>query len=257
MIKVNFIGRLGNNMIQYTIARFLCENKGYDLTCENIGHTSSSQMFDLFPKTKDNIVGKSFLHNRLIVGYDGVNNHIQEYDINLLLNHNGYIELKGFFQKHDLFFDYKDLIESYFQYDNSNLKTSIEYDVVIHLRLTDYIELNHFIHPEKIYNLYKELNFSKALIITDDPNNKLLDCFRNDIYCNIEKNSTLQDIHYMTTSKNIIISQSTFSWWGSYLGNQKTIYVPYTNQNYPWPYNPMFNDIDLIPNNKNYIKIKI
>jgi len=257
MIKLNFIGRLGNNMIQYAIARFLCEKKAYQLTYENIGHTSSSQMFDLFPRTRDNILGKSLLHNKLIIGYDDINNHIQECDINLLLNHNGCIELKGFFQKYNLFFDNEDLVKSYFQYDESNLKTSMEYDVVIHIRLTDYVELNHFIHPEKIYNLYKELNFLKALIITDDPNNELLDCFRNNIYCKIEKNSIIQDLHYMSTSKNIIISQSTFSWWGSYLGNEKTIYVPYTNHNYPWPHNPMFNDIDLIPNKPNYIKIKI
>ena len=56
----------------------------------------------------------------------------------------------------------------------------------------------------------------------------------------------------------MIISQSTFSWWGSYLGSEKDIYVPYdTASNYPWPYEPTDKDIDLIPNQKNYHKIAI
>lgn len=257
MIKINFIGRLGNNMIQYSLGRYIAENKGYELNYSEIGNTSTKEMFSLFKETNRHISGKNVTENILTLGYNNLDNNIHKYDIELLLNHIGGIELKGFFQKYDLFFNHKDIIKSYFLYDTTNLKTSKDYDVVIHIRLGDYVSLNHFIHPDKIYNLYKNLDFLNALIISDDPNSYLLSKFLQDNTCVVQKNSILQDLHYMATSKNIIISQSTFSWWGSYLGNEKDIYVPYGDSEYPWSYQPNNDDIDLIPNKSNYKKIKV
>lgn len=248
MVKVNFIGRIGNNMIQYALGRFIAEKKEYELCFEHPEHTSPQDMFQMFPLTSTPILGKKLNNNPLVI-------ENQEYNLNQLINHSGSIELKGFFQKHKLFFDYKELIQSYFYYDNKDLKTSSNFDAVVHIRLTDYIDINWVISPLKIYELCKKLGFYKVLVLTDDPSSTLLDCFLNDPNCTVQKNSILQDLHYMATSNNLIISQSTFSWWGSYLGREKTVYVPYTNNNYPWPYFPKNNDIDLIPITKNYKKI--
>lgn len=257
MIKVNFIGRLGNNMIQYSLARYIAENKGYELSYNEIGSTSAREMFSLFKETNRHISGQKIIENTLTIGYDSVDNNVQKYDIDSILNHNGGIEMKGFFQKYNLFFDHEDIIKSYFLYDTEGLKNSKHYDVVIHIRLGDYVKLNHFIHPDRLYNLYKNLGFSSALIISDSPDHYLLNKFLQDNTCTVQCNSILQDLHYMSTSKNIIISQSTFSWWGSYLGNEKNIYVPYGDNEYPWPYEPKNDDIDLIPNKLCYKKIKI
>jgi len=257
MIKVNFIGRLGNNMIQYSIAKFISDKKNEKLCYTKIGNTSTDVMFNIFPKTIINNDNNFTNHNTRIFGYDSLDNQIQNFNINELLEYDGDICLNGFFQKKDFFFNNYEIIKTYFQYDYKNLINSNEYDVVIHLRLGDYVTLNHYIDPNKIYTLYKNLNFKKSLILTDEPNSSLLELFKKDPYCHIESNSILQDLHYMATSKNIIISQSTFSWWGSYFNSTANIYVPYSENNYPWSLEPNIDDIDLIPNFKNYKKVKI
>lgn len=256
MVHVSFIGRLGNNLIQYSLARFLAEQKGYELLYDTIGHTNAKEMFSLFPNTRTHIQGVNTLNNPITVGYDGLLDEVQCYDINTLLSHDGCISLKGFFQKHKLLMEHRDAILKYFEYDSTDLKSGQVFDVVIHIRLGDYVKLNHFIQPKKIYQLYKELGFKNALVLSDDIANTLLADFHNDPACTVQCNTPIQDIHYLATCSNVIISQSTFSWWGSYFGVDKEIYIPYdSNLNYPWPLEPEDIDVDLIPNQKNYHKI--
>jgi len=255
MIKVSFIGRLGNNMIQYSLARFLAETKGYSMEYGTIGGTGVHHMFSVFPSTVETIVGESIYSNELIVGYGSKDNYIQHYDLQQLQEHVGKITLTGFFQKHEFFMNNLDRIRSYFKYDTTNL-IPCTYDVVIHIRLGDYVQLNHFIHPSKYYKLYKELGVKNALILTDDVDSVYLEDFRKDNTCKIEQNSIAQDLHYMITAKSIVVSQSTFSWWGAYLGDKDSIYVPYDNtQEYPWKLKPGMDDIDLVPINSPYKKI--
>jgi hypothetical protein len=257
MIKVNFIGRLGNNMIQYSIAKFIADKKNEKLCYSVIGNNSAHLMFQIFPKTNIENFYEDIDKNVKIIGYDNLKNQIQNFNIQELLEYKGDICLNGFFQKKEFFFNNYEIIKDYFKYNFEGLKNSNEYDVVIHLRLGDYVSLNHYIDPNKIYDLYKTLNFKKSLILTDDANSSLLEVFKKDPNCDIQLNSILQDLHYMITSKNIIISQSTFSWWGSYLNPNAKVYVPYSDINYPWPIEPNEDDIDLIPNFKNYKKIKL
>jgi len=255
MIKLNFIGRLGNNMIQYSLARLLAERKGYSMKYDLVGNTGVDSMFNIFPTTAQAIVGDSIHTNELQVGYGSINNNIQHYDIEQLEHHKGKISLTGFFQKHKLLMDNQATIRSYFKYDTTSL-LPCNYDVVIHIRLGDYVQLNHFIHPSKYYKLYKELGFRNALVLTDDKHSEHLHDFNNDSSCKVEQNSIIQDLHYMITSNNIIISQSTFSWWGAYLGDKDNIYIPYDSvQEYPWKLTPSIDDIDLVPNNSLYKKI--
>jgi hypothetical protein len=256
MVHVSFIGRLGNNLIQYSLARFLAESKGYRLTYDEIGQTGVNSMFELFPNTRVDIRGREVLQNSLVVGYDDIENRIQMYDLDKLLLHDGLIHLRGFFQKHKLFIDHKNTICKYFHYDASSLRSGNDHDVVIHIRLGDYVILNHYIHPSKIHRLYKDLGFKNALVLSEDVTSPLLVDFHNDPTCTIQCNSLIQDLHFLATCSNIIISQSTFSWWGSYFGIEKKIYIPYDSDlNYPWPLEPQDDEIDLIPNKKNYLKV--
>jgi len=258
MIKVNYIGRLGNNMIQYSLARFLAESKNYklDTNLTTTGETGVNFMFNLFPSTTISINGDENTSNILKIGYDSKHNYIQHYNLDELLKWDGGIHLNGFFQKHNFMFSYRHIIRDYFKYDSSHLSSS-NHDIVIHIRLGDYINLGWFIDPNKIYHMYKNLGFDNCLVITDDIENPYLNLFRNDPKCDIKCGSILQDLHYMITSKNLIISQSTFSWWGAFLGSGiNQIFVPYdSSKKTAWLITPNIDDVDLIPNIKNYNKI--
>jgi hypothetical protein len=60
-------------------------------------------------------------------------------------------------------------------------------------------------------------------------------------------------------ANQILISQSTFSWWAAFLGNQNKVYVPLyaSSTGYPWKLNPDIDDIDLIPSSSKFVKVQI
>jgi hypothetical protein len=57
MIDVKIIGRLGNNMFQYGIGRILAENKNYSMNLIPIGNNNLNLLYNLFPNTRENIIG--------------------------------------------------------------------------------------------------------------------------------------------------------------------------------------------------------
>jgi len=104
MIKVNFIGRLGNNMIQYSIAKFIADKKNEKLCYSTVGNTSVDLMFQLFPKTNIENFYEDNGENMKIIGYGSLENQIQNFNIKKLKKKKGNICLNGFFKKKEFFF---------------------------------------------------------------------------------------------------------------------------------------------------------
>jgi hypothetical protein len=264
MITVNYMGRMGNNMFQYSLARFLAEKKGYKLNpdyhtswCgENARHTTGvDNLFSLFPNTRQEIDGIVKTDNLLHIGFG--NNSLFHFDIEQLLQHDGAIYIDGWFQRQQFYFDNKSIISDYFYYDDKDLHKSDD-QVVIHIRLTDFVTLGWQMNPQKIYEFCEERGFSSGLVITDEPDNNLLDCFKNDKKYRVERNSVLQDFHYLSSCKNLIISHSTFSWWAAFLSKSiENIYVPFDKDNLS-EFAMQWNGVgegDLIPDDPTYIKV--
>lgn len=259
MIEVKFNGRLGNNMFQYSLGRLLAEQKQYQLYLNfSCNSNSGNTLLNLFKKSSDIVNGYTTDDNQVVIGYTSKSGYIQHFDIEELLRHNGKIVLNGFFQKHKFYFQHKNVIKNWFEYDSSNLRNLQQTDVVIHIRLTDYAELNYSVSAEKMYSMYKSLGFNSAVVITDDASSSLLNSFKKDSSVKIETNTLLQDFHHLIQAKNLILSHSTFGWWASFLGNQDRIYIPYTNDStHFWKYHPDIDDIDLIPDTSKYVKINL
>jgi hypothetical protein len=104
-------------------------------------------------------------------------------------------------------------------------------------------------------------DYARCIIVTDAPNHPLLDGFREIKNVVIRNKSRMEDFAFMKYAKRLILSQSTFSWWASFLGDQEKVYAPLTiNNNVPhyWKATPtLLNDVDLIPDNNKYIKFYI
>jgi hypothetical protein len=61
------------------------------------------------------------------------------------------------------------------------------------------------------------------------------------------------DFNLLLNSKNIAISQSSFSWWPALLGMHDNIFFPFSTQTGMWKLTPDLDDIDLFFNcNKSY-----
>jgi len=144
--------------------------------------------------------------------------------------------LHGYFQSEKYFAEHKEDIKQLFTFpeetklkisktlDALKLKTCLYHRVVgIHVRRGDYLQ--HFnIHPTCTIEYYKEAisKFRNSIFIvaTDTPlwvKQNL--CSDNVVLCNSP--NELEDMYMLSQCDDIIISNSTFAWWGAYLGKTK------------------------------------
>jgi hypothetical protein len=255
MVRADLIGGLGNNMFQYIIARSIADAKNYNLQVADIG--KMQQYFKNVTNINDRI---SKDYNVLRVGYGSQSGMVQYFDKTNVLQHDGGITFSGFFQKSILYEDLMDAAKNYFKYDDENHAKPGEDDLVIHVRLGDYTALNWFLHPELFVKIIEDNNikYDKCFIVTDDPNHQLLLTFFKLKNVHILNQSVLEDFTFLTAAKQLIISQSTFSWWSAMLGNAHKVFVPLTDSfTHPWKKLPGFDDIDLVMNNNKFIKISV
>jgi hypothetical protein len=139
--------------------------------------------------------------------------------------------LNGYFQSEKYFLQNKSHILNLFNFDDkifdsaelffkNKLKKNI---TTIHVRRGDYLEKLHYhsVCPlDFYYSAMKKLPNNDFIIISDD----IEWCKKNMQVENVtfsESNSEIFDLHLMLLSDNIIMSNSTFSWWGSWLNNKK------------------------------------
>lgn len=234
MVKVNFIGRLGNNMFQYAIGRIIAERKGYKLDCPQLPYF----------KNCVNVNGEIINNNIYHV------NTPQYIDIETILKHNGGILLDTFAQRMAYYEEYYDQLKHWFDVPNIGMDAPLSTDLVIHLRLEDYQFHNIVLPVDYLYNqavdIVKNCGCTRGWIVTNDRNHPQVKYFTDRGFLLYNK-SELNDYIFMREAKNLIISQSTFSWWAGYLGNGN-IYVPRLEVSKThWKLNPELNDVDLFP----------
>ena len=148
--------------------------------------------------------------------------------------------LEGFFQSSKYFNEYKDVIKKEFTVKDKMLTRNKKYyndivdseSVCLHIRRGDYTKVtNHLVctldyYKKAIKLMNKKLKNPKYFVFSDDiewvKKNLKID---NAVY--IEGNNpNYEELRLMYSRKNIIITNSSFSWWASYLSdNDKKIVI--------------------------------
>ena len=227
MIHVEYGGRLGNNLFQYCFGRILATELGYKLEAPRING---------FEGTWDNVEGK-------VISGNPHELHGHELDLEDILENppNGPIHLKGYFQRYEYYKKYKTQIKNWLRTEelDDQLKKAInqkDEDVVLHMRLGDDITT---FKPDAPYTMPLEyyekalesLNFNRLFICSEPEtlNSSYIKQF--DKYEPlIVGGDTLTDFRVMRSFKNIIVAQSTFSWWAAFLSEASNIFMPIPNQ---------------------------
>ena len=147
--------------------------------------------------------------------------------------------LRGYYQSEKYFEDYKDDIKFYFSPKKSIIdklkkkyKKYLEGNTCcVHIRRGDYVNHPfHYVCDVDYYNRAIEhvkqiTNIDRFLIFSDDIN-WCKEKFKSDIFYFVEGNKDVEDLFVMTLCNNHIISNSSFSWWGSWLcDNDKKIII--------------------------------
>ena len=151
----------------------------------------------------------------------------------------GTLNLKGYFQSELYFQHCTELVRYYFKpTKHVQSKLISKYGDMtdtcsIHVRRGDYV--NHWLHGVTTIDYYNRAMVEmerlkpvrKYFVFSDDPT-WCEQNFRGDRFIFVKDNLDIEDLFLMSMCKNNIITNSSFSWWGSWLNSnpEKTIIVP-------------------------------
>jgi len=161
---------------------------------------------------------------------------------------NGNLKLDGYYQNEKYFVKYREDILNLYKIDISTEQylmdkyptLTFENTCSLHVRRGNYVERQHF-HPLQTIDYYKQAisiigEETLFLIFSDDIEwcKTNLNFIKNKIF--ISGNLDYQDLYLMSMCNHNIIANSSFSWWGAWLNenkNKKIIYPSFWFNNGP------------------------
>ena len=263
--RLGINGRLGNQMFQYASMRGIASVKGFDWVVppENYDHTANYALFETFKMTNVQEKNIGFVEGEIL------KETIHCYDENLVDSCSDNTNLDGFFQTEKYFENIVDEIRSDFTFKDEYLKPCKEFidsldttTIFLHVRRGDGIGKEHY-HPVAPMSYYVEAlkRFDKdtpCFVFSDDLDwCKSQDLFKSDKFLfndNIERydyqsmdgSGSMQytllphvDLCLMSLCSGAIIVNSSFSWWGAWLQNNRGKVIA----SKPW-FGPSASDLD-------------
>jgi hypothetical protein len=232
MIDVRYKERMGNRMFQYCLGRILAEDLGFALQAEALPG---------FPHTKKKIEGFSIQEPvQVLTGHK-----IDWAGIRADRSHRR-IVLDGWFQRYEYYRPWREKIRQWLAIDPAVRIPNIRPGLVIHVRRTDYIQLGWalpFSYYEEAIEALLPLD-GEVWITTDDNHDPFLRKFSK-WSPKFFKGNPLETILFMSRSSQLVMSQSTFSWWPTFLGDMTRVICPLP-QTGTWSAVTEFPGIDLI-----------
>lgn len=227
IVSTKLMGGLGNMLFQIAAAYSTSLRDNKDMICDTnhmiVPHKSyTSYLNNIFRKIK--------FSNNIII--NSINNE-KEFNYSPIPRTEGNLKIIGYFQSEKYFINHKDEINKLFEVDDDTKNKLIDKygDILnnetcsIHVRRGDYLKYqNH--HPIQSIEYYKE----SIKLIGED---KHFLIFSDDIkWCEsnfqflpnktfITNNLDYEDLYLMSMCKNNIIANSSFSWWGAWLNQNK------------------------------------
>ena len=141
-------------------------------------------------------------------------------------------EMHGFYQAHQYFDNIRDkLINKYFKFKDEVIERASKYEIPpnslgISVRRGDYLQLhhNHCVLSMKYYQdslgrIFKETNNEVDEYFTFSDDIPWCKSVCDDKMIFVEGDPFVQ-LYLMTQMKHLILSNSTFAWWGGYLNNK-------------------------------------
>jgi len=265
---VNIIGGLGNQMFQYAFAEILklkFPNENVYIDTQHFHGYKTHNGFEIYDIFKNAQIERASILDILKVYYYIPNYNIYcnlrnrhllpkrktiliEDEAVDLLNHSGDAYYRGYWQKYHYYEDYQQQLKKIYQFPepsdlNKQLadKMANTNSVGIHVRRGDYLN-------NPLFNICNEDYFKRALeLLREKGENYTYFVFSNDkSWCeqffssilpgenitfvdNNQGRMSFFDMYLMTNCRNLIISNSTFSWWAAFLNdNAATIICPKT-----------------------------
>jgi hypothetical protein len=191
MIEVRYMGRTGNNMFQYCLGRILAEELGFALQAGPISG---------FPNTEEKIEGLSIQDPVQIL----MGQQIERDEIRADPSHRR-IVLNGFFQRYEYYRPWRHKIRQWLAFHPAVRMPDLRPGVVVHVRRADYVRRGWAL-PYSYYDEALESLLPHGGDVFDG--------------------TALETMLFMSRSLQVVISQSSFSWWPTFLGDVERTICP-------------------------------
>lgn len=230
ILKIN--GGLGNQLFQIANAFQLSKKFNRKLFISDKNPSSRKSYWDsIFLPIKSNLITND-QYNKLREKSNNYNWAARRFEFKeiILDSKINCYNIDGYYQSYK-YFD----IEYFKKYLNLNYNQD-KYvinsnDVAVHIRRTDYtkhnshklLSLNYYYNCIK--DIQKKKNINNIYIFSDDIN-WCKNNFKWENVSFVHLNNEINEFVFMTKFNNIIMANSSFSWWCAYLSNAEYIYSP-------------------------------
>ena len=233
------LGRLANQMFQYASLKGVARNRGYDFSIppqqvfgqhDTLVRSSELNIYNVFDNIKNN--------NIQVARNPMLQERTHEFDKELFRSCPDNVDFFVYYQSPKYFEHIKDEIKNDFRFSDevesicNEMYESINGKEIVslHIRRTDYIvNNNHPLQPMSYYEKALKL-FDKniqILVFSDDPAwCQEQELFADDSIMISEGNDADVDMCLMSKCNYHIIANSSFSWWGAWLGNSEKVVAP-------------------------------
>ena len=233
------LGQLGNQMFQYAATKGVASKLDVPFMIPNhrevfddgIGNRYTILLFNAFKLTSASLLGT--LRTENYVQENGFTFNKDLFKIDKTEN----CSLYGFFQTEKYFkhiekqirkdFTFKDDIKD----ECDDLIKQFTNPIALHIRRGDFV-WNNKNHPPLSLDYYKSalelFDSDREVIIFSDDTEwcKEQELFEDDRFAVAEGGDQFYDLCLMSMCDDFIIANSTFSWWGAWLGNRGKVIAP-------------------------------
>ena len=227
------MGRLGNQMFQYATLYAVAKQNGYDFGVPYSRVNSSDEFKKFYLPEIFSLSAKDSSEMSVTKRFQEKYHHFDPDLLSILDN----TDIFGYFQTEKYFINFKEEIKKEFSFFEKtknfceSFKKSLPSNkkiISIHVRRGDYLKISH-IHPPCSINYYqKAINYfdknSFFLLFSDDMP-WCVENFKGDKYSFFQNNHHTS-LCMMSLCDGHIISNSSYSWWGAWLGNVDVVIAP-------------------------------
>ena len=228
------LGRLGNQMFQFAAVKGIARNRGAQFCIPPSAQKDEWNDHQIFIPFK--LKNTSPLNVQYIdVGRPTIAEGTFHFNENLFNTCSDWVTLQGFFQTEKYFKHIEDEIRGDFTFNDDILGPSLqtfsnfENPISLHVRRTDYTtNPNHTALSLEYYQkALSAFPTGQVLVFSDDPKWCFeQNIFKDDRFLISENTNQYVDMCLMTLCKRHIIANSSFSWWGAWLGKDNHVIAP-------------------------------
>jgi len=174
-----------------------------------------------------------------------------------LYTHKGDIVVNSFAQRQEYYTNYRDKLKQFFY--EATIGGVKHNNTVLYIRNGDDKDIGVYLGLDNYYKILDNIQHSNLTIVVEHVDDDVKNIGQK-YNANIFSSSVFEDFLYIKNANNIIMSQSTFSWWAAFLGEAKNIYIPLSIKGKSkgwWYVDPNKDDVDLSLKycNYNYITL--